>query len=181
MENICWEPIGENVIKINELWKPVKGFEDFYRISDQGRLQSLDRRCWNGKAFFIREGKIMSGSGDKDGYKYCKLFRKDSTYSVMKIHRLVAFHFIPWVRDKSEVNHINELKDDNRRVNLEWCTGKENCNHSNAKDFTITDPDGKMYSGRNIKDFAKENGLDATCLTRVINGKRKSHKGWKCH
>ncbi len=174
---------GENVIKINDLevWKPVKGFEDLYQISDQGRLRSLDRQCWNGKAHFTKVGIVMKGSIDKDGYLYCKLIRRDSTYSIMKIHRLVAFHFIPWVRDKPEVNHINEVKDDNRRVNLEWCTAKENSNHSNAKDFTILDPSGKIHTGRNIKDFAKEHRLDATCLTRVINGDRNSHKEWKCH
>lgn len=29
----------------NEVWRPVKGWEAFYLVSNKGRVKSLDRKC----------------------------------------------------------------------------------------------------------------------------------------
>lgn len=48
----------------------------------------------------------------------------------ISIHRLVWNHFILNPDKKPYINHINWIKDDNRVDNLEWVTGKENCQHA---------------------------------------------------
>ncbi len=44
----------------------------------------------------------------------------------------------------------------------------------------IVSPTGEVfYNITNIKEFAKQHNLQATNLGAVLNGNRKSHKGWK--
>lgn len=43
----------------------------------------------------------------------------------------------------------------------------------------ILSPKKEEYLVTNIRQFAIEHGLDRGCLCRLLNGKAKSHKGWK--
>jgi len=107
-------------------------FHKFYQISDLGRVRSKDRTYTSntpdkGK---IRKGKILK-LNDRVGQRYISinlyLYGEKKTLS---IHRLVAESFIPNVGNKSQVNHINGDKKDNRSINLEWNTPSENSLHA---------------------------------------------------
>jgi len=97
-----------------EVWKPVIGYEWLYEVSSLGRVKSTRfkkekiLKCW--KPHWYPQIKLQN-----------KLF---------KIHRLVAHTFIPNIEKKPMVNHKNWIRDDNRVVNLEWCTWSENLIHS---------------------------------------------------
>lgn len=65
------------------------------------------------------------------GHRYVYVASKDDIRSRRKIlHRLIALTFIPNPDNKPFINHINFDPSDNRITNLEWCTPRENANHS---------------------------------------------------
>ena len=115
---------------IKEIWKDVKGYEWIYKVSSYGRVKSLDRTVpqKDGKKKNIK-GKILNPRKSKKGYLKAglNLNGKEKLYS---IHRLVAIAFIPNPENKTEVNHKNGIKTDNRSSELEWATSSENNKHA---------------------------------------------------
>lgn len=83
------------------------------------------------------------------GYVYLILCKKGVQKRV-SLHRLVGLTFIPNPENKPEINHKNGVKTDNRITNLEWCTKKENIQHSFDMDLNL-----KGYKAPNIKPIAK--------------------------
>jgi hypothetical protein len=78
---------------------------------------------------FILEEKITFGSNSKDGYYAIWLENTNGVLKKIKVHRLVAFAFIPNPENKPQVNHIDGHKKNNHVSNLEWCTDRENKIH----------------------------------------------------
>jgi len=111
-----------------ELWKPVKGFESVYQISNHGRLKSFKSD---------KKGRILSNVNKKGGYLSVVL-KNGSCKKYTRIHRLVAEHFIKNPLNKKEVNHKDLNKQNNHYKNLEWVTPKENMKHAIKNNSNIT-------------------------------------------
>jgi hypothetical protein len=91
-----------------ENWRPVKGYEDDYLISDHGRLKNL------------RTDKISNNDPSKlYGYVQYVLCKNGVTFAI-KAHRLVAEAFLGNMYNHKEVHHLNGIKHDNRVENLMW-------------------------------------------------------------
>lgn len=115
-----------------EIWKDIPGFEGQYQVSNLGRVKGYDR--WityrNGKGR-KQPGRFLKQQDVSKECNYKKVLLTDRNYKkhYLYVQRLVAMAFIP--NDdprKTQVNHINEQKDDNRVENLEWVTPEENIN-----------------------------------------------------
>lgn len=93
-----------------------------YYVTDTGDVYS---RNYRGTGRF-KKLSLKKASG----YFVVELPKKDNKRVIKLVHRLVAEAFIPNYENKSQVNHINGIKTDNRADNLEWATASENQKHS---------------------------------------------------
>ena len=98
---------------IDEQWIKIKNYEDFYEISNHGRIRSLSKNI------------VMKQMTHYKGYKFVHLYINKKRKKFF-IHVLVASHFIPNPDNKKIVNHIDENKKNNHITNLEWMTSGEN-------------------------------------------------------
>ena len=92
-----------------EKWKRINGYN--YEVSNIGRVRNLS-------------GKILIQKTD-NGYKRIGLYLNKKQL-FFRVHRLVAAAFIPKIKGKDHVHHINHIRDDNRVQNLQWVTAEEN-------------------------------------------------------
>ena len=107
---------------MEEIWKPIKGYEGLYEVSNLGRVKSLKR--WHHPRENILKNKFTT-----DGY-YETALLKNGKYKYIRTHRIVAQTFIPNETNKKEVNHKDGNKLKNCVDNLEWCTSKKKKKHA---------------------------------------------------
>lgn len=117
-------------MKSNEIWKPIKGFEGLYEVSNLGRVKALARKkiCNRGWGW-IKEHIMKQTTANSDYYRV-PLTNKEHIKKYYLVHRLVATSFIPNPKELPQVNHIDGNKLNNRVDNLEWCTRQDNIKHA---------------------------------------------------
>lgn len=106
------------------IWTNVKGYENFYEVSDTGLVRSKDRWVNNNGTMEFRNGHIMHPNNCK-GYRTIGFCVNGKTKR-FRVARLVAEAFIPNPYNKEQVNHINTISNDDRVENLRWYTRCEN-------------------------------------------------------
>lgn len=97
-----------------EIWKPVKGYEGIYEVSNKGRVQ-------NSSHYILKPF-------DNGGYLRVGL-TKDKVRKKYLVHKLVAEAFLPSVEGNLEINHKDLNKKNNSSDNLEWVSGSQNVQH----------------------------------------------------
>lgn len=112
---------------MQEIWKPIAGFEGRYEVSSYGRFKALHRLITykDGRSGF-RVEKAIKGSLGSNGYYTISLDTKTKKLA----HRLVAEAFLEFQEYRITVNHKDGNKINNHIENLEWSTYKENNNHA---------------------------------------------------
>lgn len=113
----------------NEVFVPVKGYENRFKISNYGRLISFNRV---GRGRVLPDEKEMKCTVDKAGYKSTTLQVMGKKRWCVRIHTLVALHFVKNEKPNKydTVNHMDGNKRNNYAGNLEWCTRGENMAHA---------------------------------------------------
>jgi hypothetical protein len=113
----------------NEVWKDVVGYEGLYEVSNLGNVKSLPRivMCKNKMQKTIIE-KILKKFNSGNGYHGVKLSINSKTKTTA-VHKLVAMAFLNHkpCGFKLVIDHINDIKTDNRLNNLQLVTQRYNC------------------------------------------------------
>lgn len=117
-------------MNVNEIWKPIKGYEDRYEVSNYGSVKSISKFVKNRYSGFMTKEKLLKPLVLTKGYLGVCLY-KDKKATTLKIHRLVAEAFIPNPNNYPCVNHKDEDKTNNFVGNLEWCTVSYNNSYGN--------------------------------------------------
>lgn len=127
---------------MKEIWKDIPNYEGIYQVSNLGNI----RKIWKTKT------TLCKPSYDSHKYKQIVL-TKDKKRKSYKVHRLVALAFIPNPNDYSEINHIDENKQNNNVKNLEWCSRIYNCNYGD-RNYRCT-----RHRLRRIQQYDMQNNL----------------------
>lgn len=137
---------------IIEEWRDVVGYEGRYRVSDQGRVKSLD---------YNRTGKerVLKPEKDEGGY-LTVAFSKEGSVKRFLVHRLVAQTFIQNPNNYPQVNHKDEEKTNNCVENLEWCTSSYNINYGTHIERQIATRNARKSYGAEQPVIATRNGTE---------------------
>ena len=109
----------------SEIWKDVVGFEGLYKVSNKGNVYSVRRRDSRG---IKCGGRRLKPTHTRNGYLKVDL-HNNGKRKTKHIHRLVTEAFIPNPESLPQINHIDEVKDNNNVENLEWCDSSYNINY----------------------------------------------------
>lgn len=186
---------------MGEIWKIIPGTYEKYSVSNLGRVRRNehytdvrpDNYHFNWRKHHYKE-KVLKPYTNSDGYKVVTLQMSGGWNMVRRVHTLVAEAFVPNPENKPCVNHKNEIRDDNRADNLEWCTVEYNNRYgtrtekirkSSGKRIAQYDLQGNLIKIWNsISEAMRSFGCNGNSgISRVCRGVagRKTYKGfvWK--
>ena len=157
---------------MDEIWKPVKGFEGLYEVSNCGRVRS--------------RYKLLKEQ-NKSGYQTVYLYKNKIRYG-HKVHRLVAEAFLNNFNNYPCVNHKDEDKLNNHVENLEWCSHKYNTNYGTCiarrskklfKRIIQIDSSGNKVYWNSIKEASQVLNIDSSSISKAAQEKRISAGGYR--
>lgn len=176
-----------------EVWKDIPGYKGWYQVSNFGRIKSVDRQfmlqrvCDSVPRIITCKACIIKACTKRGDYLTCHL-KKNGTNKSVKFHQVVCKAFHPNPDGLPEVNHINEIKTDNRADNLEWCTRRYNATWGTAIERGVRkrislisrkvyqyDLEGKFISAYpSIREAARVVGAKEANIASVCNNGKSS-------
>jgi hypothetical protein len=139
----------------------------------------------DGRVYSFKSNKFLKPKISGTGYYYVSINNKNEL-----LHRVLSICFIPNPNNKLCVNHINCVKTDNAIVNLEWCTQKENIQHSwingkskiSKKNIEITkERSSKLILNtqtgiyyQSVKDAAESANIKKGTLSAMLCGQNRN-------
>lgn len=146
---------------MEEIWKDIPGYGNFYMASNLGRIKVKERKIKKFSALVNKiveqtyKERILSASkADKYGHLNVHLGVNKEKF-VIGVHRLVLFAFVGFPPDGHEACHNNGIANDNRIENLRWDTHANNNADRKKHGKYPTGKDHPMF-GRKMPNELKE-------------------------
>jgi formamidopyrimidine-DNA glycosylase len=176
-------------MELREEWRPVKGCEGLYEVSNFGRVRSLPNRGTRGK---FNNGKIKVPQ-KRGRYLFVRLY-KDGKGASFSIHRLVAEAFIPNPYNLPVVDHIDTDCYNNCVSNLRWASHSDNSRNPLTIKHMIENRDAKggkrasqkvyvqkgeeCFEYRSQNEASRKTGVSRRHIWCCLNGKQKMSNGY---
>mgnify|MGYP000371488098 CR=1 FL=1 len=112
----------------NEVWKDVNDYEGYYKVSNLGRVKSIDREVsHNMRPTQKKIGKVLKQEVINTGYLRVSL-SKNCISKKHTVHKLVAMAFLNHTPCGylKVIDHINNKRLDNRLCNIQVISQREN-------------------------------------------------------
>lgn len=165
------------------LVKDIPGYEGRYAATEDGKIWSYPKKKLH-NGMFLR--------GRKAGrYWNVMLINVNGKQWYSSVHRLIALAYLPNPKGLPQVNHIDGNPKNNAVSNLEWCTARQNTQHSwdiglskhrgnGHYKTSITEKDVreiKLLAERNMTNvaIAKQFGIGKWTVSDILRGVTWKH------
>lgn len=159
-----------------EIWYSIPDYENHYELSSLLRIKSLK----NGKGLILKQHRHKRT-------KYLSVgLSKNGLVKTFGVHVLVAKVHVPNPLNLPLVEHLNDIRDDNRPENLMWSTQKQNMKNASERGRVIgSSGERNGMSKLTEKDVLeiRASSLTQTELSKIYNNgnisRIISRKYWK--
>lgn len=151
--------------------KDIPGYEGLYAVTSCGKVWSYRKKM------FLKPYKVGKG--------YLKVdLRKGEGRDQRSIHRLVAEAYIPNPDGLETVNHIDENKENNSVLNLEWMSRADNIRYGTRSQRSAESRKKPIYcveldtTFASVSEAAEQLNLNAGNVSNVLKGRYKTTGGY---
>ncbi len=155
---------------MEEIWKPIVGYEGWYSISNFGRIRR-DKKCSK-----VKIGHILRPCKNKGYYQISLL--KNKVRRHYEIHSLIANAFIGIRPIGMQVNHKDGNSENNNLLNLEYVTPAQNMKHARDMGKYREENNGRVkFTREQIISMRKEYSCGGIRQIDLVK-KYKISKAW---
>lgn len=176
---------------MEEIWKPISGYEGRYEVSSHGGVRSLPRveKRSDGRLFKHPGGLLKPSLAKQSGHLRVNL-RRDGQSKTAWVHQLVALAFLGDRPLGCEVRHWDGNPANNQKDNLRWGTRSENIEDRRRHGVLIVGERAtgailsesevraiklRLRGGEKQVSLAGDFGVSAVTINNIATGKRWKH------
>lgn len=172
----------------DEIWKTYPEYP-FIQGSNLGNVRTISRyvKTKNGSRWVC--GRVLKQHHNRNGYMQVTTTINGKTVTI-SIHRIIAACFLSNPDNLPQVNHKNNVRDDNRVENLEWCSRRYNLQYRNKFGISYGEAAKKcpviainletleVLRFSSQTEAGKNLGISRPSIGQVISGKAKQAGGY---